>query len=126
MKIVIIILGTILGALAVWLITHLVRYLWARSQFTDQLIRAREQNEIFNWGAKVVQTIEEEYRNSDLEKKVKSRRKFDQALSRLNDIIMLNGIDPRQYNTEGVITYSVHKLHKEEVNQNGKSNRPIS
>lgn len=97
-------LGGILSSIA------LIRYLEAKSRNYEIDTRIKGQNEIFDWALKIVSTVEEEYRKSDLEKKLKSQRKFDQAISRLNDVMMINGIDPKYYNASGIITYSIYLL----------------
>lgn len=90
----------------------LIRFMEARAQDVEADRRQKRQEEVFEWAFKIVCTIEEEYRNSDLEKKVKSQRKFDQGISRFNDVIMVNGIDPKLYNAGGIITYAVYILHQ--------------
>lgn len=105
------VLRLVVGTAIISVLTYIIKYIRSKTHSSNLDVEIKSQEQMFEWALKVVKTIEEEYRDSDLEKKVKSQRKFDQALSRLNDIVMLNGIDPRSYNTPGIITYSVYVIH---------------
>lgn len=92
----------------------LIKFLALRSIETDAETRRNFQGDVFGWAYKIVCTIEEEYRDSDLEKKVKSKRKFDQAVSRFNDVLMINGTDPKFWNIPGILTYAIYIMHEKE------------
>lgn len=113
MNTVILIFSGLLFSFISGLILTLIKFLALKAMYIDAKTRRDSQDNIFDWAYKIVCTIEEEYRNSDIEKKVKSQRKFDQAISRLNDVLMINGVDPKFYNTNGIVTYSIFLLHKE-------------
>lgn len=105
------IIGIIMAITGLGSAIALMRFLALRSIETEAKTRRDFQGDVFGWSYKIVCTIEEEYRNSDLEKKVKSRKKFDQAVSRLNDVLMINGTDPKLWNINGIVTYAVHIMH---------------
>lgn len=111
MKILIQIFSGLLFAFISGALLALVRFLAVRSMQIAEESKRKFQDDVFGWAYKIVCTIEEEYRNSDLEKKAKSRKKFDQAVSRFNDVLMINGTDPKLWNYNGIVTYSVHILH---------------
>lgn len=111
MKLAITIISSVLSLVGLVLMIAHIRNLALRSIYIETKTKRKLQNDVFGWGYKIVCTVEEEYRNSDLDKKTKSRKKFDQAVSRLNDVLMINGIDPKLWNINGIITYAVHTLH---------------
>lgn len=113
------VVGSILGTVLTLGSIHLIRYLQAKSEKTILEMRDKEQKQVFEWGDKIVTTLEEEYRKSDLDGKIKSQRKFDQGVSRLNDVLMLNGLDPKYYNTAGVITHAVGKTREKGGDSHG-------
>lgn len=112
MKLAITIISSVLSLVGLALAVAHIRNLAIKSIYTEAKTRRKFQGEVFDWAYKIVCTIEEEYRKSNLDKKVKSQRKFDQAISRLNDVLMINGTDPKLWNINGIITYSVYVMHE--------------
>ena len=119
MEIILKVLASIAITTATALITKGFKFLSKKIEQIDWEEARKGQEDVFDWALKIVQAIEEEFRKSKEPKERISRLKHDQAVSRLNDVLMINKINPKLYNTEGIILYAVNEARRREAKQGG-------